>query len=220
MLSTSPCSNPLAPLHTGEAAATLGADTPLLHVARRLPPALAMAFEEAAMRDLDHRVMLSRAGGVDALLAPLEGHAARDFLARDVAMLLRMFLDLADADRAHACLVATGADECRKFHVDQISARLLCTYHGPGTQWIHPEDVREEARHEHHADVEAFNAALLREGAAPQRARTGDILFFKGARWSGRAHGLLHRSPPIAHANQRRLLVKLSTTDSAVTSSA
>lgn len=43
-------------------------------------------------------------------------------------------------DRRHAHvrlrLEALTHDGCKKWHADHIGLRLLCTYHGPGTEWL------------------------------------------------------------------------------------
>jgi hypothetical protein len=93
--------------------------------------------------------------------------------------------------RAAACQVTfeilQGDDKCRAFHVDYNDLRLLCTYWGPGTQWQQAEQILQ--------------------------AHTGDIVLLRGHRHP-LGGGVLHRSPPISHTGQNRLLLRLDTLSS------
>jgi hypothetical protein len=103
--------------------------------------------------------------------------------------------EIADLARRFALLMACAAlrlrlevvetDACRKFHTDQLCARLLCTLSGPGTQWIET-------------------------GADPQvmQMAPGEVAIFKGRLWAEEP-AILHRSPPIAVSGERRLLLVL-----------
>ena len=64
-------------------------------------------------------------------------------------------------------------DSCRKFHVDAVGLRLLCTYAGPGTEWIAP-------------------------GGKIRRMVAMEVAIFKGAAFPGVAPRVLHRSPPLS----------------------
>jgi len=64
-------------------------------------------------------------------------------------------------------------DSCHKFHVDTVGLRLLCTYAGPGTEWIDPPDK-------------------------VRRMTTMEVAVFKGAAHTGPGPRVLHRSPPLS----------------------
>jgi hypothetical protein len=64
-------------------------------------------------------------------------------------------------------------DSCRKFHVDAVGLRLLCTYAGPGTEWI---DAGGKIRH---------MAAM-------------EVAIFKGSAYARAGPRVLHRSPPLS----------------------
>jgi len=79
-------------------------------------------------------------------------------------------------------------DACSKFHVDNVVARLICTYAGPGT--------------------ELGLEAIVPESA--ERVATGAPVLLKGKRWPGPVQPVLrHRSPPIAGTGEARLVVVL-----------
>jgi len=83
---------------------------------------------------------------------------------------------------------------CPVFHQDNYRMRLLCTYAGPGTEWL-PEDLvdRSQLGLRGRTPPEANAAIALGE---PQRCRPGEVMIIKGARYDGGHDALVHRSPP------------------------
>jgi hypothetical protein len=76
-------------------------------------------------------------------------------------------------------------DPCRKFHVGSVGLRLLCTYAGPGTEWIEP-------------------------GGNIRRMTTMEVAVFKGSAFLGAGPRVLHRSPPVSSGtfvDQSRLVL-------------
>jgi hypothetical protein len=142
------------------------------------------------------RVGLHRAIQVALGLAPFcrvaEGqpdHAARELL-RDTPNAMRPLLaDIALLGRLFATVVGGGpirfrlehlADNaCCKHHVDAVRLRLLCTYAGLGTEWIHPAGQ--------HCRMPLFHVGL-----------------FKGSKFQDSAPRIPHRSPPVEHLPERR----------------
>lgn len=115
-------------------------------------------------------------------------------LTADIVDLAATFTDIMDTDRVAIRLEVVETDACRRFHADYVTARLICTYVGPGTQWLDTRD-----------------AAALAAGADPQtltirQIGTGDVAIFKGRLWSPDAPAV-HRSPPIAGTGARRLVL-------------
>ncbi|WEF24878.1 DUF1826 domain-containing protein [Paracoccus sp. S3-43] len=123
-------------------------------------------------------------------LSGLPAGPMRDLLASDIAALALMFARIMRNPLMHIRFEAVTTNACRKFHVDQIPARLLCTYRGPGTQFGLKDDSGE--------------VALAGE------MRTGDVAVLRGALWPGKeATRLLHRSPPIEGTGDVRLFLAL-----------
>ncbi len=117
--------------------------------------------------------------------------AERTWLEQDMADLAARFMRLmiCPAVRLRLDVVATNA--CRKFHMDAIRARLICTYRGTGTQF-----------------------GLSVAGAEPERIQTtplGAPILLKGTLWPSDQGDtrLLHRSPPIEGTGETRLLLVL-----------
>lgn len=91
-------------------------------------------------------------------------------------------------------LEVVRTDSCRKFHADYVTARLITTYVGEGTDWLDEDD----------ADRVAAGAEPLRIN----RLAPFDIGLFKGKLATERP--AIHRSPPIAGTGAVRLLMVLN----------
>lgn len=101
-------------------------------------------------------------------------------------------------------LVTTDEDDCRRFHVDHSHLRLLCTYHGLGTEWLTNEQVDRVAQ-----ASGAPNEDIIRAGQ-PSQFEPFWVGIMKGNAYPGNAgQALVHRSPPIARLGQSRVLICL-----------
>lgn len=126
---------------------------------------------------------------------PLSG--ARAALEADIVDLARRFAAIMRVDTVDIRLDRITGDACRNFHADYVTARLITTYAGRGTQWLEastneacdcgdPHDVRE--------------------------MRAGDVAIFKGRHWN-EDRAAIHRSPPIAGSGEQRLLLVINPVD-------
>lgn len=108
----------------------------------------------------------------------------------DIAAQAGIFADLMRARFLRLRLDVIAHDACRKFHIDAITARLICTYRGTGTQY-----------------------GISTDGAEPTRiftTPTGSPLILRGTLWpTDPPAGLLHRSPPIVGSGETRLVLVL-----------
>ncbi|MEL6477533.1 MAG: DUF1826 domain-containing protein [Pseudomonadota bacterium] len=116
--------------------------------------------------------------------------AARARLVEDVVMLAGTFSALLPSPYLRLRLDVVQSNACRKFHIDAVRARLICTYRGTGTQY-----------------------GVAMDGDDPQEiftVPTGAPIVLKGTLWPGaRETGMLHRSPPIAGTGETRLMLVL-----------
>lgn len=180
---------------------------------RALPSSTREALERAALR-LENREVCATIGqagaGLDGLVSFLPRGAAREAVVKDALDLARRLARLAgEGATIRATLATLDHDGCRKFHVDWVELRLLCTYVGPGTQWL-PNHVARRAliTGKDGRSLEEFNEAMCPGGAGLLRAGVGDVVVLKGEAYPGnRGNGVIHRSPP--RQAQRRLLLKL-----------
>lgn len=119
-------------------------------------------------------------------------------LTDDICILATHYCDVVRCDRFELRLEIVTGDACRKFHADFVTARLITTYLGEGTQWLEADDVSRVA-----------------EGLEPRTMRalsTGDVGIFKGK--LATKHPAIHRSPPIGSSGAKRLLLVLNPIDS------
>jgi len=127
-------------------------------------------------------------------VAGLDASAARDWLIEDIAALADRFAGLMRARFLRLRLDVIETDACRRFHIDAVTARLICTYRGTGTQY-----------------------GISVDGEVPRRVfttPTGVPLVLRGTLWPGNPpSGLLHRSPPIEGSGETRLLLVLDPVD-------
>jgi hypothetical protein len=118
----------------------------------------------------------------------------RDQLVADIAALADAFASLMDAAFLRLRLDVVKDDACRKFHIDAVRARLVCTYRGTGTQY-----------------------GISTDGNEPRRVwtvPTGAPIILRGTLWPDPPQsGLLHRSPPIEGSGETRLVLVLDPVD-------
>ena len=122
--------------------------------------------------------------------AGMPAGSERDWLQNDIADLAETFSDLLQARFLRLRLDVITSNACRKFHIDAISARLICTYRGTGTQY-----------------------GISVDGEEPRRVftvQTGAPCLLRGTLWpSDPPSGLLHRSPPIEGTGETRFVLVL-----------
>jgi len=118
----------------------------------------------------------------------------RDRLVDDIAALADIFARVIRARWLRLRLDVVTTNACRKFHIDAVTARLVCTYRGTGTQY-----------------------GISTDGAEPRRiftVPTGAPILLRGTLWTERPRsGLLHRSPPIEGTGEMRAVLVLDPVD-------
>jgi len=112
------------------------------------------------------------------------------WLQEDIVFLADKFSNLLNTRFIRLRLDVVTTNACRKFHIDAITARLVCTYRGTGTQY-----------------------GISTDGNAPKRVftvQTGAPILLRGTLWPEKPDsGLLHRSPPIEGSGETRLVLVL-----------
>ena len=140
---------------------------------------------------------------VSALLQE-QGHdpAAFQSLRADMSQLITIFSAVSSGRDMKFRLLTTGSDDCRRFHLDRLQWRLLCTYQGPGTEWLTDAQVDREALVRCRP-----NGEVLRFGQA-SRFETCWVGILKGDP-KNIGSGQVHRSPPIADSGRVRVLFSI-----------
>lgn len=104
----------------------------------------------------------------------------------DVAFLATLLTDLLGAQHVGARMATLPRPMCPSFHVDHIPMRLVCTYRGPGTEWV-DESGQEEL----------FSCGKTSRRGRVRSAQVGDVVLLKGEAWPlNEGRGAAHRSPP------------------------
>lgn len=123
---------------------------------------------------------------------------AQSWIVADVAVQARRFADSTGATHVALKLEIIRDNACRKLHHDYVAYRQVCTYRGPGTQWL--------PRH--------HEAALGDERVAVPDEWLRSVPRFAAALFTGRllagANPILHRSPPIAGTGAIRLVLTIN----------
>ena len=120
------------------------------------------------------------------------GGLGRGMLHRELRALVSSFLGVSRARFYHLRFEKTETDACRLFHTDLTAIRLLCTYKGPGTQYLKSEDVLRAGL------GGGCNEKIVRPGGSVHSLETGDVALLKGDAYPGEfGNGVVHRSPTI-----------------------
>ncbi|MEP2717488.1 DUF1826 domain-containing protein [Pseudophaeobacter sp.] len=116
--------------------------------------------------------------------------AQRDRLGEDISALADLFARIMRVRYIRLRLDVVQTNACRKFHIDAVTARLVCSYRGLGTQ-----------------------LGVMNGNAEPQplvTVPTGAPVVLRGTKWPEYPRSdLVHRSPPIEGTGETRLIVVL-----------
>lgn len=133
----------------------------------------------------------------------LHGFDPADFpnFQADLRQLADIFFQVSKDFAVKFRLLTTDEDDCRRFHVDYRHLRLLCTYQGPGTEWLADSQVDRAA-----LESGQPNESILRFGK-PRLIEPFWVAILKDDAYPGNTgQGLVHRSPPIEDTGQTRVL--------------
>lgn len=124
----------------------------------------------------------------------------------EIALLIEIYAELFEARRVGLRMFSGACAMCPRFHVDKVGVRMVCTYEGPGTEWLDHASARRD-RLGHASRGLTDERSGLVQGPI-HRMHAFDIGLLKGEGWPGNGgRGAVHRSP--AHRDGRRLFVSL-----------
>jgi len=210
-----PLLSPIPPAHTADHRSIVQGQTPdlleriwdpaveLVIWDRILPATLGQWLDSLPVHQMPHgRVLVSTAhvsSAVATLLdaAAMPGGAMRDAFLDDVVVLTELFMRALETDVVDIRLETIDHDACWKFHRDHVPARLLTTYRGPGTEWVHPRDS-----HNALTDQKTYQGPM-------ERFSRYAVGLFKGNQ-AVDGEGIVHRSPPIKETGVSRLFLCLN----------
>lgn len=120
----------------------------------------------------------------------LPASAERAQLCGDIAAQADIFATLMGSEYLRLRLERVTDNACRKFHLDAITGRLVCTYRGAGTQYGYARGDQDPV------DIHSVP--------------TGSPILMRGTLWPTQVDNTLrHRSPPIEGTGETRLLLVL-----------
>ena len=126
----------------------------------------------------------------------------KEIFIQDVIRLGSLFFDMTLHAKMTLQILPVNSNMCRLFHEDYYRQRLLCTYLGPGTEWLDHDNVNRAGL------GRGRNGNIVKDPSRINRANTFDVILLKGARSEG-GFGIVHRSPPVEHTGQIRVLLKI-----------
>lgn len=145
------------------------------------------------------QVLESVAPAAQPKLDCLPAEPGRASLIDDLSLLCEVVCELLGCCEVGLRLARVGHAMCPGWHVDRVGVRLVCTYQGPGTQWLDDQGV----------DRRDLRSSRMEKGGFIQAA-PGEVVVLKGALWQdNQALGAVHRSPQVAPDAASRTLVTL-----------
>ncbi len=176
---------------------------------RPVDPVIADWLDEHAS-DLGSGLRQTLAPGQQPDLGRLPPGAGRDALADDIALQADMLAELLDATTIGYRLEVVGKAMCPRLHVDRVGIRLLCTYRGPGTEWVEETSVDRRFLGAASGGQPDERSGLLLAGHSIESIPPFAVALLKGSLWQGNeGRGIVHRSPAVAADEAPRVLLAM-----------
>lgn len=199
--------------HAGDLVRILEPGTNVVVWRRPTPPWVDSLHEWAASGRSLEQTYGAENFDLSRLFAPLPDPVRQEVQA-DAENLVRGLLAIYPSPNFKLSLATIRGDQCRKFHMDYVRLRLICSYVGPGTEWLMEGDVMRDVFQRNIDCPDEANRAIVRPGSAIQRVDPGDVVIFKGLTFPGVGErGAVHRSPPIEGTGVTRVVLTVSLMD-------
>lgn len=141
------------------------------------------------------------------LLPDLSG---REFLLKDMRFLMDLYFDLTGCDAIALRLMVLDRAMCPRFHTDFTGIRLLCTWKGPGTQWLSSDYADRSKLGEGSRGLADLKSGLIRDPRGIGEVPAFAIALLKGEAWENNAgKGIIHRSPALGSTGKMRIALSL-----------
>lgn len=130
-----------------------------------------------------------------------------ELLSKELANIVEMFCCLFEMKAAGLRLTKLEHAMCPRFHVDKVPCRLITTFQGNSTEWLHHSDVDRTKLGHGNNGLPDHESGIYENSDQIQRLNPGDIALLKGEKWEGNeGFGLVHRSPQLQKGEDRLLL--------------
>ena len=156
---------------------------------------------------LNFRSVLTPEKAAESLRSSLPDLHNRSAFIDDVVLLLEMYSCLFELDEVGVRLQVLDRAMCPRFHTDKLGCRLVSTYLGQGTEWLHNDDVDRSKLGAGNRGLSDEKSGLYSNPACIQQVNPGDIVLLKGEGWYGNdGAGAVHRSPAVPTGEKRIVL--------------
>ena len=153
---------------------------------------------EAHLDDLGAGFRQTLAPGEAPDLSRLPAGAGREALADDLQLLAEMLGELLDARTIGIRLEVIRQAMCPRLHVDRVGIRMLCTYRGPGTEWVDDAYVDRRCLGAGANGQPDASSGLRLPGHRIESIDPFHVALLKGSLWQGNiGRGIVHRSPAV-----------------------
>jgi len=137
--------------------------------------------------------------GQTPVLDTLPTGSGRDALADDLAQLAEMLAELLDAPAIGVRLEVIHKAMCPRLHVDRVGVRMLCTYRGPGTEWVEEQSIDRSRLGAASAGLADTHSGVLRPDHCIESIPLYAAALLKGSLWQDNTgRGIVHRSPAVS----------------------
>ncbi len=131
-------------------------------------------------------------------------------LAGDAGFLADLYVDLLGCSAIGIRLEVLRTTMCPGFHADRTGIRLLCTYRGPGTEWIDDRTIDRTKLGAGSAGLGDDRSGLFGPRTVVHAAMPFEVVLLKGSLWQGNeSRGAVHRSPTVSLDQAPRILVAM-----------
>lgn len=167
-------------------------------------------YLNASLADLGSGFRQQLRPGESPDLSRLPAGSGRHALAADIALLAEILGELLDATTIGLRLEVVGKAMCPRLHVDRVGIRLLCTYRGPGTEWVEDVEVDRSRLGAGANGLPDDCSGLLGSGSRIEAIPPFAVALLKGSLWQGNGgRGVIHRSPAVASNKAPHILLAM-----------
>jgi len=134
----------------------------------------------------------------------------QEALLEDIAWSIEVYTQLLDCPAVALRLEVLHKPMCPRFHVDRTGIRLVCTWHGPGTEWLDDAGADRTRLGPGNGGLPDAESGLMQPGAEVGQVPPFALALLKGSLWQGNTgRGLIHRSPDVANEHGPRVMMSL-----------
>ena len=126
----------------------------------------------------------------------------KSLLIKNIIRLSKSFYELTKSKHIQLQLEIIRTDMCRLFHIDNLRQRLLCTYLGPGTEWLDQSNVNWNGL------GKGCNKKIVKDSKNINQTKSGELILLYGLKHELNLP-IVHRSPEIEKENLTRVLLKI-----------